>query len=72
MKSINEVTKRFLYNTKIQEGEEGFEGHLSDEEEALRQLNGLIESIATGNNTYQFKMFVADVNQAVEEILLQE
>ena len=64
---INKYTERFLYNTKILEGEEGFIRYLTNEEEALRQLNGLIESIATGNNTYSIDMFVADVRQAIEE-----
>jgi len=64
---INKYTERFLHNTKKLEGEEGFIRYLTNEEEALRQLNGLIESIATGNNTYSMDSFVADVKQAIEE-----
>ena len=41
---------------------------LSDEEEALIQLNGLIESIITGNDTYSFENFKADVEQAQREV----
>ena len=69
---ISNYTQRFLYNTKIREGEldydlKGMTGELTNEQEALRQLNGLIESIATGNNTYTFDSFVCDVKQAIEE-----
>ena len=54
---ISSYTKRFLFNTKIRKGEEDWHlknmsFELTDEQEALRQLNGLIESIATGNNCY--------------------
>ena len=41
---------------------------ISDEEQALRILNYLIESVITGNNTYSLKNFKADVNQAQEEV----
>ena len=41
---------------------------LTDEQEALRQLNALIESIATGNNTYTLECFVADVKEAIKEV----
>jgi len=40
----------------------------SDEEEALRQLNCLIESIITGNDTYSFENFKTDVEQAQQEV----
>ena len=40
---------------------------LTDEQEALRQLNGLIESIATSNDTYSIDHFIADVKEAIEE-----
>ena len=65
---INKYTERFLYNTKILEGEEGFTRYLTNKEEALRQLNGLIESIATGNDTYSINMFICDVQEAIKEI----
>ena len=73
MKPISRFTKRFLFNTKVREGD--FDWHLydmsyefSDEEEALRQLNCLIESIITGNDTYSFENFKADVEQAQQEV----
>ena len=73
MRSISRFTKRFLFNTKVREGD--FDWHLydmsyefSDEEEALRQLNCLIESIITGNDTYSFNSFKADVEQAQQEV----
>ena len=73
MRSISRFTKRFLFNTKVRDGE--FDWHLydmsyefSDEEEALRQLNCLIESIITGNDTYSFENFKADVEEAQREV----
>ena len=73
MRSISRFTKRFLFNTKVRDGE--FDWHLydmsyefSDEEEALRQLNCLIESIITGNDTYTFKNFKTDVEEAQREV----
>lgn len=70
---ISRFTKNFLNNTKFREGD--FDWHLydmadelTDEEEALRQLNALIESIATGNNTYTFESFKADVEEAIEGV----
>ena len=73
MKPISRFTKRFLFNTKVRDGE--FDWHLydmsyefSDEEEALRQLNCLIESIITGNDTYSFNSFKADIEQAQQEV----
>ena len=73
MKPISKFTKKFLFNTKVREGD--FDWHLydmsyelSDEEEALIQLNGLIESIITGNDTYSFESFKADVEQAQREV----
>ena len=73
MKPISRFTKRFLFNTKVRDGD--FDWHLydmsyefSDEEEALRQLNCLIESIITGNDTYSFNSFKADVEQAQQEV----
>ena len=73
MRPISKFTKRFLFNTKFREGD--FDWHLydmsyefSDEEEALRQLNCLIESIITGNDTYSFENFKADVEEAQREV----
>ena len=70
---ISKYTKRFLFNTKIRKGDEDW--HLknmsfefTDEQEAIRQLNGLIESIATGNNTYKIKSFICDIKEAVREV----
>ena len=66
MKSISKFTKRFLHNTKVREGDFDWDLYdmdyeLTDQEEALRQLNGLIESIATGNDTYTLESFKSDV-----------
>ena len=73
MKPISRFTKRFLFNTKVRDGD--FDWHLydmsyelSDEEEALRILNYLIESVITGNDTYSFNSFRADVEQAQQEV----
>ena len=73
MKPISRFTKRFLFNTKVRDGE--FDWHLydmsyefSDEEEALRQLNCLIESIITGNDTYGLENFKTDVEEAQREV----
>ena len=73
MRPISRFTKRFLFNTKVRDGD--FDWHLydmsyelSDEEEALRHLNCLIESVITGNDTYSFESFKADVEQAQQEV----
>ena len=73
MKPISRFTKKFLFNTKVREGD--FDWHLydmsyefSDEEEALRQLNCLIESIITGNDTYSLENFKTDVEEAQREV----
>ena len=73
MRSISRFTRRFLFNTKVRDGE--FDWHLydmsyefSDEEEALRQLNCLIESITTGNDTYTLENFKTDVEEAQREV----
>ena len=73
MRPISKFTKRFLFNTKVREGD--FDWHLydmsyefSDEEEALRQLNCLIESIITGNDTYSLENFKTDVEEAQREV----
>ena len=73
MKSISRFTKRFLFNTKVRDGDFDWDLYdmsyeLSDEEEALRQLNCLIESIITGNDTYTFKNFKTDVEEAQREV----
>ena len=70
---ISRYTKRFLFNTKIREGEEDWHlknmsFELTNEQEALRQLNGLIESIATGNNSYTLDSFVCDVKESIREV----
>jgi len=73
MKSISRFTEKFLNNTKVREGDfdwnlYNMKEELTDEQEALRQLNGLIESIATGNNTFTLDCFIADVEEAVSEV----
>ena len=73
MKSISRFTEKFLNNTKVREGDFDWDlsnmtEELTDEQEALRQLNGLIESIATGNNTYTLESFKTDVEEAVWEV----
>ena len=70
---ISSYTKRFLFNTKIRKGEDDWylknmSFELTDEQEALRQLNGLIETIATGNNCYSINSFVCDVKEAIREV----
>ena len=69
---INRFTKNFLHNTKVRKGDFDWDLHnmtaeLTDEQEALRQLNALIESIATSNNTYTLESFNADVKEAINE-----
>ena len=73
MRPISKFTKRFLFNTKVRDGD--FDWHLydmsyefSDEEEALRILNYLIESVITGNDTYSFENFKTDVEDAQREV----
>jgi hypothetical protein len=73
MKVISKFTKRFLHNTKVKEGDFDWNLYdmnyeLTDQEEALRQLNGLIESIATGNDTYTLESFKSDVKEAIQEV----
>ena len=70
---ISSYTKRFLFNTKIRKGDDDWylknmSFELTNEQEAIKQLNGLIESIATGNNTYEIKSFICDVKEAVREV----
>ena len=71
--SISRFTNNFLQNTKVRKGDFDWNLYnmteeLTDEQEALRQLNALIESIATGNNTYTLKSFAADVKEAIKEV----
>jgi len=71
--TISRFTKRFLFNTKVRKGDLDYDllnmtQELTDEEEALKQLNGLIETIATGNKTYTYESFKADVEQAIKEV----
>ena len=70
---ISRYTRRFLHKTKIRKGEQDWHlknmsFELTDEQEALRQLNGLIESIATGNNCYTLDSFVCDVKESIREV----
>ena len=70
---ISRYTRRFLYKTKIRKGEQDWHlknmsFELTDEQEALRQLNALIESIVTENDTYTLESFKCDVKEAMEEI----
>ena len=70
---ISRYTRRFLYKTKIRKGEQDWHlknmsFELTDEQEALRQLNGLIESIVTENDTYTLESFKCDVKEAMQEI----
>ena len=71
--TISRITKRFLFNTKVRKGDLDYDllnmtQELTDEEGALKQLNGLIETIATGNKTYTYESFKADVEQAIKEV----
>ena len=66
---IDIFVERYLWTTKAQEGQDDWQGHrLSDSQEALRQLRGLIESIITGNNTYTLESFKCDIEQVKQEI----
>jgi hypothetical protein len=72
-KTISKYTERFLFNTKVRKGDFDWNllnmsYELTDEQEALKQLNGLIESIVTNNNTYTAESFKSDVEQAAEEV----
>ena len=73
MMVISRFTNNFLHNTKVRKGDFDWDLYnmteeLTDEQEALRQLNALIESIATGNNTYTLECFQADVKEAIKEV----
>lgn len=71
--TISRFTRQFLNNTKIRKGDFDYDllcmsEELTDEQEALRQLNGLITTIATGNKTYTYESFKADVEQSIREV----
>ena len=71
--TISRFTENYLNNTKVRKGDFDWDLYnmteeLTDEQEALRQLNALIESIATGNNTYTLESFQADVKEAIKEV----
>lgn len=73
MNKISKFTERFLYNTKVRKGDFDWDilnmtRELTDGEEALRQLNGLIVTIATDNRSYPLDRFKADVLQVIEEV----
>ena len=56
--TISRFTENYLNKTKVRKGDFDWNLYnmteeLTDEQEALRQLNALIESIATGNNTFK-------------------
>ena len=73
MKTISKFTEQYLDKTKVRKGDfdwnlYNMKEELTDEQEALRQLNSLIESIATGNNTYTLDTFKSDIEEVIEEI----
>ena len=73
MKTISRFTKTYLENTKVRQGDLDWDlfdmsYELTDEEEALRQLNGLIESIVTGNDTYTLESFKSDVQESIKQV----
>ena len=73
MKTISRFTKTYLENTKVRQGDLDWDlfdmsYELTNEEEALRQLNGLIESIVTGNDTYTLESFKSDVQESIKQV----
>jgi len=73
MNKISKFTERFLYNTKVRKGDFDWDilnmtRELTDGEEALRQLNGLIVTLATDNKSYPLDNFKADIMQVIEEV----
>jgi calcineurin-like phosphoesterase family protein len=73
MKIISRFTKTYLENTKVRQGDFDWDLYdmsyeLTNEEEALRLLNGLIESIVTGNDTYTLESFKSDVQESIEQV----
>lgn len=72
-KTISKFTENYLDVTKVRKGDFDWDLYnmkieLTNEQEALRQLNDLIESIATGNNTYTLDTFKSDVQEVIEEM----
>ena len=70
---ISRFTENFLHNTKVRKGDFDWDLYnmteeLTDEQEALRQLNALIESIATGNDTYRLDVFKSDIEEVIKEV----
>jgi|TARA_R110000772_G_scaffold235797_1_gene347457 hypothetical protein len=68
--NISRFTENYLRNTKVRKGDFDWDLYnmkeeLTDEQEAIRQLNGLIESIATGNTSYTLECFKTDVEEAI-------
>lgn len=71
-KTISRFTENYLDKTKVRKGDFDWDLYnmkeeLTDEQEALRQLNGLIESIATGNNAHRLDVFKSDVEEVIKE-----
>mgnify|MGYP005663479829 FL=1 len=72
-KPISRFTEHYLDKTKVMKGDFDWDLYnikeeLTDEQEALRQLNALIESIATGNDTYTLDTFKSDIEEVIEEV----
>ena len=70
--TISRFTENYLNKTKVRKGDFDWNLYnmteeLTDEQEALRQLNALIESIATGNNTYRLDVFKSDIEEVIKE-----
>ena len=70
--TISRFTENYLNKTKVRKGDFDWDLYnmteeLTDEQEALRQLNALIESIATGNNTYRLDVFKSDIEEVIKE-----
>ena len=73
MKTISRFTKTYLENTKVRQGDFDWDLYdmsyeLTNEEESLRQLNCLIESIVTGNDTYTLESFKSDVQESIKQV----
>ena len=73
MKIISRFTKTYLENTKVRQGDFDWDLYdmsyeLTNEEESLRQLNCLIESIVTGNDTYTLESFKSDVQESIKQV----
>ena len=71
--TISRFTENYLNKTKVRKGDFDWNLYnmieeLTDEQEALRQLNALIESIATGNDTYRLDVFKSDIEEVIKEV----